>query len=147
MLGANIFPPMIGSHRQEEGSTRSDALFIVIAISYAQQLLSLICLKLQGLLNMPGCHLPVLNRGEGRRPGHCTTPIIQGYCKSACFPACFSAANFQAQPSPSFSAKGFFLCTANHSLPSVLKALQGRNLLFFFCKSALNTPTATQKNV
>lgn len=41
----------------------------------------------------------------------------------------------------------FFLCTVNHSLPSVLKALQGRNLLFFFYKSALSTPTATQKNV
>ena len=61
-VGANSFPPMIGSHIQEEGNARSDAPFIAFAISHAQQLLSLVCLKLQGLLDTPGCHLPVLTQ-------------------------------------------------------------------------------------
>lgn len=61
-VGANSFPPAIGSHREEESGARSDALFIAIAMAYAQQLLSLLCLQPQDLL---GCHLPVLNQRRG----------------------------------------------------------------------------------
>lgn len=61
-VGANSFPPMIGSHRQEKGNTRSDTFFIATTISYAQQLLTLMCLKLQDLLDTPGCHVPLLTQ-------------------------------------------------------------------------------------
>lgn len=141
---------MIASHRREEGNAGSDAFFIVIAISYVQQLLSLICLKLQGLLDTPGCHLPVLTQTQRRRG---TSGTVYHTCHSGLLqtspPSCMPFSwQFPNTALPVLPCEGFFfLCTVNHSLPSVLKALQGRNLLFFFCKSALNTPTATQKNV
>lgn len=147
-VGANSFPPVIGSHRREEGNAGSDALFIAVAISYAQQLLSLICLKLRGLLDTPGCYLPVLT--QRRRS---TTRTLYHTCRSGLLqtslPSCtLFSWQFPNAALPSLLCEGFFfLCTANHSLPSVPKALQGRNLLFVFCESALNTPTATQKNV
>jgi len=103
-VGAN------GSHRWEEGNARSDALFTAITISYAQQLLSLVCLKLQGLLDALGCHLPVLNQRRRSR-----TRTLYHTCHSGLLQTSLVSCMLFSWQFPN-TALLFFLCAGFFSL-------------------------------